>query len=142
MITIRIKGTRAETSLTVLGYENTTAENTSDANWLKVEVDLRVGSFSGLYSAAVTTHDFFHFKEELNRVLDDLKGKAVFLTDEGTIELEVEIDAGGKAVVTGKAKVVDLPKVNFSFHFETDQTYLNETLKDVETVIRHFPIVD
>jgi len=140
MKAIQLKGIGGEINLEVSGYENIAASNISDANWLTTKVILTVGNFSGVYSANLTTHDFLYFTEKLKNLVIGLKGQADFITDEEAIGFSIAFDARGRVFITGKAKNIDFPKVELSFQFESDQTYLTKTLDDFEQCTNHFPV--
>jgi hypothetical protein len=106
----------------VLGYENPSAQHTSDANWLTCRVEIHVRSFSGEVDAAFTTQDFVEFARSLRFAVADVKGTAVFETDENALQLRVEFGHTGTARVSGTLREADRPQTSLTFSFESDQT--------------------
>lgn len=140
MSSFQIKGYGAHVIINVMCYENKNAVNPSDANWLTSVVDIDVGSFRGHYTAALTTHDFSSFKNELDALLEGGKPEAVFSTDEGWLQLEIKIDSRGVAKIMGIASANNVPPSNLQFSFETDQASLRETLNSTAEIVGSFPV--
>lgn len=139
---IEIGGQGARLTVEVLGYENPSAQDISDANWLRCQVMIRIGerAFSADFPASFTTSDFVRFREELSTVLTKLSGTASFLTDEEALCLSIEIGRTGGALVEGVAQTDGQPQASLSFSFDSDQSFLSRTLHDLEAVVTHFPV--
>lgn len=135
-----IRGGGNEVKITVLGYERESAIEVSDANWLKARIAIRVGPFNADYEAALTTHDFVEFTENLAKVTANLEGQAAFRTDEDWLSLDVELNKRGAATVQGIAKVHGSPSASLSVRFDTDQSYLSQTLAECRQIVRNFPV--
>lgn len=137
---IEIIGEGVCIALEVLGYENPLAQDVSDANWLDCRVSITIGdAFQGQFAASFTTSDFVRFREELSTALTELNGTATFVTDEDALRVGVELSKTGRAAVEGIAQTFS-PDASLSFSFETDQTFLNQTLQQLNAVVDHFPI--
>jgi len=140
MITLPIKGDAGGVLIEVSDYENASASNVSDANWLSCEIEVRASSFRGRYKASLTTEDFTCFEKELEELLSGSKQEAAFFTDEGWLRLEVTTDALGKGRVAGEASDNSSPRVSLSFAFETDRTYLEQAKNSLREITRKFPV--
>lgn len=141
MINISIEGNGGSISIEVFGYENATASNDSDANWLRSRIRVAAGPFSGETDAALTTQDFVYFERELTEVLRTLKGKATFQTDEDSLRFDVEMGSRGTATVSGAAKASGGgSQASLRFAFETDQSYLAQTKRALAEMVKHFPV--
>ena len=138
---IEIGGQGGHLMVEVLGYENPFAQDTSDANWLNCQVLIRIGEhFRADFPASFATSDFVRFREELTTVLTKVDGTASFLTDEDALSFSIEMSRTGGAVVGGVAQNYGQPQASLSFSFETDQTFLTQTLHHLVTVVTHFPV--
>jgi hypothetical protein len=140
MIIVPIKGSKASIEIEILGYERPDASDVSDANWLICNVQLKIIQFQGFYEAAFTTTDFLNLKAGLEKALSNLCGSASFISDEEALSFDIKIDSNGTATIAGTAKVHGLPKLNFSFTFETDQSFLQETQNALIKVCKSFPV--
>lgn len=140
MINVPIEGSGGSISIEVLGYENPTASNDSDANWLRSRIRIAAGPFSGETDAALTTQDFVYFERELAEALRTLKGKATFQTDEDSLRFDVEMSSRGAATVSGAVKAGGGSQASLRFSFETDQSYLAQTKRALGEIVEHFPV--
>ena len=139
-IRLEIAGHMGRISIQVLSYENPMAENLSDANWLRCEVEVQAPPFSGVFSASFTTHDFTRFLEELRQILPRLGGTASFITDEDALRLAITLDErSGRANVSGIAKGVHTGAA-LSFRFDSDQSFLAQACRELEAIVKEFPI--
>lgn len=124
----------------VLGYENPSAQDLSDANWLRCNVLARIGTFSGNISASFTTKDFIGFRDELRALLTKQSGVASFLTDEEQVRLRVEVGMTGIVCIEGNMQTYDTPQAALSFSFESDSSLLTQALSGLERLSKEFPV--
>lgn len=116
------------------------AADADDANWLLAEIQIAVSAFTGKYPANLRREDFVRFHQSLAAMLEIVSGKAVFATMEGQLRLEIEMTRRGTATVSGEAVAQDAPRVALEFSFESDQSYLQETLAAVRSAVQGFPV--
>ncbi|MBL7811001.1 MAG: hypothetical protein JNL57_02160 [Bacteroidetes bacterium] len=112
-----------------------------DRNWVKTNVTVKGGKFSGQYSGDFMTVDFEKFKQELSRLYDNLKGTANFNDLEGYLELKITGDGIGHFEVDVKA--CDHPGVNASeltFTMGFDQTEIKDLVNQLDRITKQFPI--
>jgi hypothetical protein len=141
MKTMSIKGEGGSIIIHVLDYERVHADNVSDANWLVAKAEVRVGDFFGRVALSLTTQNFSRFSQQLDEVLNNLKGKAIFDTDENILFFEVEMKARGTAKIIGVAR----DKITHSelrFAFDTDQSYLSHSHHLLTELRNDFPEID
>lgn len=137
----KIAGQGASMKVNIIARESPDTKNVYRANGLTCEVELAVPPFTGRIKAAYTTQEFFRFWTGLSMVLSSSKGEAVFGADEDALQVTVSIEGKGRGLVKGTTRVDAQTKTTVSFSFETDQTYLNKTCKELEAVITQFPII-
>src|SRR5688572_27587595 len=106
-VDVEIAGQAAHVNIAVVGYENPAAQNPSDANWLTCRVEVRVRGFIGRVDAAFTTQDFAAFGRSLRSAMADLKGEAIFETDEDALRLNVAFSPIGTVSITGVLREPD-----------------------------------
>lgn len=112
-----------------------------DKNWIKTNVTIKGGKFSGQYSGDFMTVDFEKFKQELSILYDNLQGTANFNDLEGFLELKITGDGIGHFQVNVKA--CDQPGVNASeltFTMGFDQTEIKDLLNQLDRITKQFPI--
>lgn len=140
MINVPVGGNGGSISIEVFGYENAGASDTSDANWLRSRVSVVAGPFSGRFDAALTTQDFARFARELANMLRTLQGTAAFQTDEEWLSFEVVMGPRGTCTVSGAAKTTAGSRASLRFAFESDQSWVAQTLRAVAEVVDSFPV--
>jgi hypothetical protein len=139
-VEVEIKGQDGVVAVTVLGYENAEAENSSDANWLVCRVHVRVGAVRSDFRAAFTTHDFVAFASELGALLEGRAAVATFDTYEEALKVTVEMARKtGAARISGVARW-DGSETAVSFTLDSDQSYLSSTVRSLDEVTRRFPV--
>lgn len=112
-----------------------------DKNWIKTQVTIKGGKFSGQYSGDFMTVDFEKFKQELSMLYDNLQGTANFNDLEGYLELKITGDGIGHFEVDVKA--CDQPGVNASeltFTMGFDQTEIKDLVNQLDRITKQFPI--
>jgi len=139
-VNVEVAGEAAYVRIEVIGYENPAAQNISDANWVTCRVEVRVRGFVGHVDASFTTQDFVAFSTSLRPAVAGLQGEAVFETDEDALRLSVKFSATGRATVTGMLRDSDRPQTTLAFAFETDQTFIRDTVEGLDEVVQQFPV--
>jgi hypothetical protein len=131
-----VNGEGCRLTVEVLGYENLRPQTVSDANWLRTRVQFDAGGCALRIEAALTTQDVKYFLDELEGVLSSLEGSASLTTDEESIGLRVKVTKTGVAQVSGELKELGTAKVKVGFEFESDQSYLGQTLTELRGIHR------
>jgi len=135
---ISVIGDGASIVIEGTGHERPPGSDRWDANWLTCSVELCIGGFAGQYHATFLTWEFAHFPDALKPVLESSCGTASFDTLEQALCFQVALRATGRALATGKARVRANTSAELAFSFETDQTFLVESLKALESVVLEF----
>jgi hypothetical protein len=139
MTIIVLEGHGGSVSIEIRDYENAAASDVSDANWLSSRISVTAGPFRGEFDAALTAQDLTYFRNGLAALLETLKGKAEFRSDEEWLSFDIDMQSLGTARVKGIAKANDGSESSLAFSFETDQSYLGKTKAAVDTAVGRFP---
>ena len=112
-----------------------------DGNWVRSEVTLRAGAFSGRYVADLRTDEFARFRDELNVVFQPLIGRATFSSLEGWLGIELVGD--GKGHFSGSCQAMDTPGTGncLSFSLAIDQTEIPSILNNLDSILSQFPVI-
>jgi hypothetical protein len=142
VLTERIKfmGENGSLTVEVYRYERPGTEDADDANWLNCEVSVKAGAFGGNFKCAFTTHDFVALHQRLKTAVESLTGNVSFQNTEADLFLNIDFGKRGATLVHGKAQPHRSPEGTLSFEFDSDQSYLAQTLCQLEAVLRHFPV--
>ncbi len=111
-----------------------------DGNWVKSQVIIQAGGFSGSIMASLRTDEFLQFKEELSRLYSALKGRASFSSMEEWLTIRVEGDGLGHF----EAECMAMDEVGIGnrlrFRLNFDQTEITGIIKGLDEILRAFPV--
>ncbi len=141
--TVKIRGDGSSIQIEVFGYERPYANDEYDANWLRARCSVTLAEFSAVLNLALDTHGFARFADELEQAVQLLKGRATFSTVEAGLGIEIKFTTAGHAEVFGstRSQKSNVPDVStLSFSFETDQSFLAHTVRDLKTIVSRFPV--
>lgn len=141
MLETSIKGDNGfGVTLVVQGYMAPSGTNSPDDNWLNATVGVQGGSFTGSFDTLLVTHDFVAFAQGLARMLETGSGQVSFTTIEGGILIEISLTDRGTGKVRALATNNSGTKATLEIHFETDRTYLIETLSECRKILVAYPV--
>ncbi len=140
MASIVFTGDGGRLTLEVSDYERPSASDVYDANWLKTTVSAAAGPFLGSFRANLTTYEFAKLHEQLAEVVERLSGRVDFESTESDIVLSVEFSHRGTATVSGLLRPNASERTTLSFSFETDQSTLSETVRQLDRLVVHLPV--
>jgi hypothetical protein len=105
-------------------------------HWVSVHVSVRAGGFSGEFSADFTASEILAFRDEMRALYESLHGTAKFNTLEGQLDLTLTGNGRGGIAVAGTC--MDRAGIGnrLGFSLALDQTYLAQTLRQLDEVCR------
>jgi hypothetical protein len=116
-----------------------------DGNWLTAEVDVACGPFRGNYRAALRAEEFVHFRDQLQRLMDDHEAPpAEFESMEPWLRFNVHrSDRHAHLLVSGRAQTEPFFEEHNIFYFllELEQGFAPETIGELDRLIEEFPVV-
>jgi hypothetical protein len=140
-VDVSIAGEGCRLTLRLLGWEHPELVTGSDANWIRGEVELvatSTGRFTARQPVSVVTEDLERFRSEVRALLAGLDGEASFENLEAQFGLKVALKAG-----TGELEVFVTEHAGAQLrvvHVATDQSYLAQTLRELETAVAQFGV--
>jgi hypothetical protein len=138
--TIEIAGHGGRLTILVLGYENPSAKDPSDANWLTCKVQVTAGPFAGDVDAAFTTDDFARLRRGMRALLDQEVQSVEFEPIEQALSLKMAGARTGAVSISGAVRYSSGPAAAVSFTLESDLSYLSSTMASLEAVIDQYPV--
>jgi len=142
--TVQIRGIGGSVvQIDIFGYERPDAGDEYDANWLKARCSVTLAEFSAVLSLSVLAQDFVRFADELEQAVQSLKGTSTFSTVECGLRMEIKFTTGGHADVFGsvRSQMSFVPDQSMlSFSFETDQSFLTPTVRELRAIVSRFPV--
>lgn len=128
-------------SLTVHGYQFTSADNIWDANWLFVTAQCEAdGATVRVSGSILSTTDLAAFGTQCDQLYKQLKGEAVL--DSLEPELRLKLHYVGKAGhLEGSVEITpDQMTQRHQFSFALDQSFLPAVIEQCGTVLQRFPV--
>lgn len=124
----------------ILGQSYPNAELDWDRRWLQSEITIVATPFSGKYSCELMVTDFISFQKELKDINENLNGFANFSTLEDQLELKIKGDGIGHFSIEGQANNGSVPRTALQFELTFDQTQLPDLIRQLERIIKAFPV--
>jgi hypothetical protein len=136
-----VGGDGCQLVLRVSAYELPEAQDFDDANWLTGEVDLvagTTGSFRATHGVALRADELERFHDDLLSVVESLNGVATLGHLEGQVGCTIALEnGGGKLTAFVKEHIGSELNVH---ECKTDQSYLAQTILELEAVLKEFPV--
>jgi len=137
---IEIRGHEAKVALDIVKFERPKSMNEDDANWLTVQLTVTLKHFSCLIGISLRTYELEQLQSELNSCLKALSGTATLRPLEPKLQLELAFDNRGHVSVEGIVQTLGPRKTSLSFSFDSDQSHLAETDRQLKAALRNFPV--
>jgi tetratricopeptide (TPR) repeat protein len=103
-------------------------------------VSIAAVPFSGSFRGNLTTYEFAKLRGQLAEAVERLSGRWTFESTESDIVLAVEFSPRGTATVSGLLRPNGSERTTLSFNFETDQTMLSETVRQLGELVVRLPV--
>jgi hypothetical protein len=136
---VSIVGQGGKIVIEVFGYENPSASNVDDANWLSSRFSVEVGPFAGSFKAALTTYDLLVLCERMETVLRTLSGQLSYQSTEDNLTLEAEFARNGTVELKGVVQPSGSYKAALHYRFESEPGHLSRTLQELKLLTEKFP---
>ena len=144
-ITRFILGKETSEYLQILVYDFSYPNSTDfwDGNWINTRIKIKVTGFIGDYEAQLRNVDFLDFKNELERLYNNLDGYANFNCLEDYLQIKIKGDGLGHFFA--ECIAIDNPGIyrhELKFTLEFDQTEIHGMTKMIDDLLNEFPIKD
>ncbi len=135
-----IKGSGDFIRVELVHLAHPNAEDDWDRNWVKSNVTLKAGGFSGKFTCDLMTTDFARFQEQFSKLYNKLDGTAIFDTIEEQINIKIEGDGFGH--FDANCVVMDFAGTGNTLEFliNFDQTTIPQVVRQLTSITKHFPI--
>ncbi len=111
-----------------------------DRNWIKTNVTVKGGVFSGQFAAEFMTTDFEIFKQQLKKLDNDFNATATFEPLEQQLVLKIKGDGLGHFEVDCEATPEPHLGQSLTFSISFEQTQIKEYVRQLDRIIKAFPI--
>ncbi|WP_046173624.1 WapI family immunity protein [Domibacillus indicus] len=111
-----------------------------DSNWMRSQLRIEIPGYLVHFEAALRTDELSDFLQQLKKMNEKLKGAASFSAMDGWMDIECSMNAlGGLNWQVETCYPAGYGAV-LQFEFESDQSYLNSLIKELEAVLAVFPV--
>ncbi len=116
------------------------ADSAWDRSWIKTNVIVKAGVFSGQFVAEFMTTDFEQLKQQLEILDNDFKGTAIFNPLEQQLLLKIKGDGLGHFEIDCEAAPERFLGQTLSFSINFDQTEIKNHIRQLEIITKQFPV--
>ena len=121
---------------TVYGYPNETC------HWggydTQSQLEIKSQGLTVLTNLYISTGELYNFYEQLSKAYDSLTGTANLTSYEGNLNIVITFDNLGHANIEGKYREYIEPSYSVEFEMSTDQSYLKETVEELERIYQKY----
>jgi hypothetical protein len=130
--------------LRVVGYERPSLESGADANWLTGDAEITAeaaSSFRARRIVALRTEELVAFRDALRRLVEELDGEATLTHMEDEVGCTIRLHRGTGELDAFVREQEHVRGVELRVErARTDQSYLQETARQLEALVAAFPI--
>ncbi len=123
-----------------IGLTHPNAELDWDRNWIKANVTVKGGVFSGQFVAEFMTTDFEYFKQQLKKLDNDFTASVLFEPVEQQLVLKIKGDGFGHFELDCEATPEPHLGTTLSFSLSFDQTQIRDYIHQLDRITKAFPI--
>ena len=136
-----IKNEEFITEIEVISRPYADADNVWDINWLMCSIKIRIPCFTTNFCTYITCDELKTFYDELRILQEKLQGTACLSTLESGINVEASVDKLGHIGWKIDTQYPEGCGASLNFEFETDQSYLYQTLRELKDIINEYPVI-
>lgn len=113
-----------------------------EGDWVKAVIKVEIPGYSADFLADLRTEEFKGFREQLATMDQKLEGSASFISIENTIEAKAVMDSSGGIYWEVSTRYPISIGAVLTFDFGSDQSYLNQLVKELDEVLTEFPVLE
>lgn len=112
-----------------------------DGNWINSKINIEIPGYLARFNANLRTDELMTFLNQLKRMDNQMKGKAILENIEDFISLKGEMNGLGNITWTGETCYPLGTGAILNFEFESDQSFLRNLTKELEEILDRFPVI-
>jgi hypothetical protein len=134
-------GSETKIEVEILGRNYPNSIEYWDVNWASSKIKIDIPGYSVRFIANLRTDELSSFVTELKLMNQNLKGKATLDNMDGYLQFECVIDKLGNINWSGETCYPAGYGAVLTFEFESDQSYLEKLIKELEYIQVAFPVI-
>ncbi|AQU78887.1 MULTISPECIES: hypothetical protein [Planococcus] len=113
-----------------------------EGDWVKAALRVEIPGYSVNFLADLRTEEFKEFRDQLAAMNQELEGTASLISIENAIEAKAVIDSLGGIYWEVRTCYPIGTGAVLTFEFDSDQSYLNQLVKELDEVLKEFPVLE
>lgn len=134
-------GEKAKVEIDIIAREYPNSFDYWDGNWVISNVKVEIPGYYVDFIASLRTDDIRDFLNDLKLMNKDLSGKAILKNLDSFIYFECEMDKLGHIEWSGETCYPTGSGAVLSFEFVSNQSYLDDLIKELENIISLYPVI-
>lgn len=113
-----------------------------ERDWVKSAISVEIPGYSANFLADLRTEEFKEFRDQLAAMNQELEGTGSLISLENAIEAKAVMDSlGGIYWEVSTCYPIGTGAV-LTFGFDSDQSYLYQLVKELDEVLKEFPVLE
>lgn len=142
MAKLNILGTETKIEIEVLERCFPEAIRSWEGDWVKTAIRVQIPGFSADFHADLRTDEFREFRNQLVSMNKNLEGTATLISIENVIRANAMMNPQGGIFWTVTIRYPVSSGAVLDFEFGSDQSYLDQLIKELEEVLVEFPVLE
>ena len=113
-----------------------------EGDWVKTAIRVEIPGYSANFLADLRTEEFKGFRDQLTVMNQELKGTASLISIENVIEAKAVMDSLGGIYWEVSTRYPISTGAVLTFDFDSDQSYLNKLIGELNEVLSKFPVLE
>ena len=113
-----------------------------EGDWVKAAIKVEIPGYSADFFADMRAEEFQDFRDQLNTMNQKLEGTASLISIENAIEAKAVMDSFGGIYWEVSTRYPISTGAVLAFEFGSDQSYLNQLIKELDEVLAEFPVLE
>lgn len=136
-----ILGSETKIEIEVLDRFHPASVGTWEGDWVGAAITVAIPGYAAHFPANLRTNEFQEFRDQLAAMNKDLEGTASFLSIEDAIEVKAVMDTLG-GIYWEVSTCYPVRGAVLTFDFGSDQSYLDQLIKELDEVLTEFPVLE
>ncbi|MGO1059206.1 WapI family immunity protein [Planococcus sp. FY231025] len=142
MAKLYILGTDTKIEIEVLKRCFPEAIGSWEGDWVKTAIRVQIPGFSADFHADLRTDEFREFRNQLVSMNKNLEGTATLISIENVIQANAMMNPQGGIFWNVTIRYPVSSGAVLDFEFGSDQSYLDQLIKELEEVLVEFPVLE
>lgn len=136
-----ILGSETKIEIKILGRLYPESIGSWEGDWGKGDIRVEILGYSANFLADLRAEEFKEFRDQLAAMNQELEGTASLISIENAIKAKAVMDSCGGIYWEVSTRYPISTGAVLTFDFGSDQSYLNQLIKELDEVLSEFPVL-